>query len=297
MSNRGGQTGRHDQPRSGAAGTSPDPEPGFLEQAVGNAPPQVAAMAKSRKPNFVWSLGGGLHTSGNALVIILIEEGAGPFRLPRLYSSGIPRRTVFGESAATNMNHNEVRRLHTVDLLAIVIAVGCFIYATTSNPGVINRSITDPSLPLVLRLLGILATAVSIACFGSIFPIVLLILWLRPPRARLKELVRKPGFSACLVWTLSIVFLSLAKLSSLLVQLPERLNPVDFGDIARQPVKFCADYLRLHFQSLAYSLAAVWLIQRLGGSWEPESSWIDRSGRAFGFYVIAVMVFAAAIWS
>lgn len=206
------------------------------------------------------------------------------------YPAQNAQATASAYKIGASMDRIETRRFNIFDYITVIFAFTCFIYAIIETSDVATTKFPGHSSSLLFRVLGIAGTAVEIACCGSVFPIALLILWFRRPRVCLRILIRKPGFSACLIWSLSIAFFFIAKLSSLLIQAREKMNPVDFEDIAKTPVKFCVEYMEWHFISLAYSLAVVWLFQRLAGIWEPEASWIDRVGRLFGFYTIFVLI-------
>ncbi len=103
----------------------------------------------------------------------------------------------------------------------------------------------------------------------------LLAVSLRPPRARRRALLRRPGFVACVAGAAAMAANGLEVGAPALFQdaLPTGVwNPFDpFWKVRIGP-----------------SVIAAWLFLAGGGRWRSEAGWIDRAGRLLGlFWILA----------
>ena len=114
----------------------------------------------------------------------------------------------------------------------------------------------------------------GIAFFWSVALIFLRLLQPRPP---LKQLVRQPGFIACL----AAVFVFLANVSlqasQLISRIPNRSYYV-LNMFLLPTVTFVT----------APAVALAWIVLFISGEWEPEAGWVDRAGRAIGLLWIGM---------
>jgi hypothetical protein len=109
----------------------------------------------------------------------------------------------------------------------------------------------------------------------------LLLLRMLGPGPRLRRLAREPGAAACLTaMAVSIV--------SLLVLKAKVAFLVWMGGKFRD---FPPYYNAFLLGTLGYAIAAVWLVMLLGGTWEAEPDWIDRSGRVLGACAVLLLFF------
>jgi hypothetical protein len=112
-------------------------------------------------------------------------------------------------------------------------------------------------------------------CTAAALMVGLIAIRLRQPRPRFARLVRQPGFAA-----------SVALAGVLLVGTIEALVLIGFRDA--KLMGFAGGW---PFQQLweigaafrgGFAVGAVWILLLLTGRWRPESSWVDRTGRACG---------------
>lgn len=132
-----------------------------------------------------------------------------------------------------------------------------------------------------LRLSGLLELAIPCALAGTLGTLVLRLL---PPRPALRRLARQPGFVAC------ATFLTIAGLASLAVLATLGFRGRFSHPTNRDLIGYYSIATLLVAQLGGWSVAAGWFVLRLSDRYRPEASWVDRLGRAFGFYWIVAAI-------
>lgn len=138
----------------------------------------------------------------------------------------------------------------------------------------------SPSVVSV-RLSGLLELAIPSALAGTLGTLVLRLL---PPRPGLSRLARQPGFVA------SATFLTVAGLAALAVLATLGLRGRFSSPTYRELIGYSSIALLLMAQLGGWSVATGWFVLKLGGRSRPETSWVDRLGRAFGFFWIVTAI-------
>jgi hypothetical protein len=123
----------------------------------------------------------------------------------------------------------------------------------------------------------------SASYFAAAWSLALLALRLRRPRPRLRRLTRQPGMvagaAAAVVLSIRMVNIGIM-LGVYAAWVPE--TPVlavleNYGELPYIPAE------------VGCAVAAAWVVQGLSGRWHAEPSWLDRAGRALGFFWIAMI--------
>jgi hypothetical protein len=154
------------------------------------------------------------------------------------------------------MGAKTVRRITLADgsILIAAVAVGLAIGRIPQN---VNGSDDSPSL-IVMGLMSIY--------WASLMVMVALIpLRLMKPRPPWRRVRRQPGFIACAAVAFGVVHRALY-----------------FGVIRFWQPAFWANYNVLSLiasASIGWIIISAWFVLAVSGSWRPEPSWIDRSGR------------------
>ncbi len=105
----------------------------------------------------------------------------------------------------------------------------------------------------------------------------LLVVALRPPRAGLHRLSRRPGFVAC------VAAASALAVNALEVAVPPLLRTGPLIFIYRHP------YEPAWEARVGPAVIGAWLVLAIGRRWRSERGWIDRSGRLLGIFWIVRM--------
>lgn len=137
------------------------------------------------------------------------------------------------------------------------------------------------------------AAIVAATCpFVAVAAPTLLALRFRAPRPRRRILWSQPGASACLAVILVMLFQATWNIAFDLRMQSVRLR---FPLISYSPRVL--GWLVVVPTEEGLAVAATWLILAVGGRLRPERSWIDRAGRAVGFYFLASIPLAwLALW-
>ena len=101
---------------------------------------------------------------------------------------------------------------------------------------------------------------------------------LRRPRPVARRLFREPGLLACL----AVVAMEVS--SDVMSLAMQALRRFDLGSSDPFIRAFALDGVI----SWGRTVALVWAVMALTGVWRPQPSWIDRAGRAFGIFLIAL---------
>ena len=111
----------------------------------------------------------------------------------------------------------------------------------------------------------------------------------RRPGPRLRVLARRPGFVTVLIVAL-LAFRALAEQAGWLIP-HHRQFGIKLGMYGLIDACFAFPG-RLVFISdpTGFAVAATWFALRFASWWRPEAGWIDRAGRAQGWYWIAMFV-------
>jgi hypothetical protein len=168
-----------------------------------------------------------------------------------------------------------------LDAMILVGATGVtlWIYRRLVNREVIPTSLQiDDVLDAARRIQSLLPCAVA-------WTIAVLVLSLRHPRPRLRNLSKQPGFVACL--TASAV---------VLIGVPIGVISQCFIHVATGHSVSGIDWESAGLFSLggltgriSIAVAAAWAVQAVCGRWRPKPTWIDRLGRATGFLWITLL--------
>jgi hypothetical protein len=167
------------------------------------------------------------------------------------------------------------RRLTVLDAMVLVAAAGFALEGARWNQQGAYRPWSIPGMPWAFRF-GTVSSPFLVA--GAVG---LLVLRLRPPRPRLRRLVRQPGTSACLALLLAVVIHY-----GLNFALPMQLVALGLTRLKLTLIPF-SQYWGL-YQTIGDVTLIVWLTQATLGAWRPERFWIDRAGRLLGATVIAL---------
>jgi hypothetical protein len=175
-------------------------------------------------------------------------------------------------ASAANARHNSRPRLGQLMLVIAAVAIGIVgIRNCDAQMRAIQIDRRHPVNWIVLAstLLASLSTA-------------LLVAGLLPPRSRLSELCRRPGFAACWVTALVMVIDAVSMIA---------LNPDNFTNFEK--FIHCFDYGYFWFAAghIGFGVLISWTTLALAGCRRPEPNWIDRSGRALG--VVWIIAFVA----
>jgi hypothetical protein len=113
---------------------------------------------------------------------------------------------------------------------------------------------------------------------------------LLPPRSRLSELCRRPGFTACWVTTLVMAIDAVVMVA---------MNPDSLTSFDKFTLCFNFGYFWPTTGQIGFGVLIAWTTLALAGCWRPEPSWIDRTGRVLGIVWIVAFVadrFAWLLW-
>ncbi len=137
-----------------------------------------------------------------------------------------------------------------------------------------------------------------IADFESLTPLLIcltpaiLIIRLRKPRPRLRVLVRHPGFVA------SVFVVTLLSLDALRLFAAGPPNLIIFALLENKYFWSFMDELTIpSYNSLGPLLITAWLFMAIGGTFRPQTDWMDRFGCAIGFLLILAYLLDCVAWA
>jgi hypothetical protein len=118
--------------------------------------------------------------------------------------------------------------------------------------------------------------------------ILLLVLRMRPPRPRCRQIWRQPGMAACLAvlvgWFWTVFPLLLALNVAYVARSRRSITPDDWAQ------KYLADELFIY---VGLAVGATWLVQYASGRWRKPADWIDRMGVVVG----ALWIVIGLVWT
>jgi hypothetical protein len=154
----------------------------------------------------------------------------------------------------------------------------------------VRPSVAGWTLQLVL--LNTLSLVANLGAHAVVMAtIAVLTMRLRYPRPPFRRLACQPGFVACCAVALTLALSDLEYLGRVSIQGVD--NPFQRG-FSSELFNVVLDGFGYSFTRNGYAVSATWLMLALGSRWRPESSWIDRIGRAIGVFWIVMI---AAYWS
>ncbi|MGO9466671.1 MAG: hypothetical protein ACLQIB_51640 [Isosphaeraceae bacterium] len=135
--------------------------------------------------------------------------------------------------------------------------------------------------------------------FAMAWTLAILVLRLRRPRARWRRLIRQPGLVAGLAAVLVCAW-RLAGFATMyarvfgdpgLAVFNVRFTGGIGGFVAGMPgwLVFDLDHFVNTMAMIGVAVAASWVFLLVSRQWRPERSWIDRAGRALGWFWIAIL--------
>jgi hypothetical protein len=116
---------------------------------------------------------------------------------------------------------------------------------------------------------------------GTILAIALLGIRLYGPRPARPRLTRQPGLAACATVALMVALGEVEYLARVLMRGVD--NPFRSG-FSYETALVLMDGIRYSFAYNGHAVAAAWLTLAIGARWRPAPDWVDRCGRAVGFY-------------
>lgn len=180
------------------------------------------------------------------------------------------------------MAHMPPRRFNTADAMVLLLAVAIGLFLARRN---YSRDI--PSFPQSIALLPNFVSEWAAILFPGleIVTVAVALLALRPPRHSLKHLALRPGFVAC---GAAVIVLSMGAVANglhllvgaILSYWPGGWVPYQDRDLV---------YLSNHVGHISYAVAVGWALLAAGGRWRPDPGWLDRLGRGFGFFWVAMI--------
>jgi hypothetical protein len=157
----------------------------------------------------------------------------------------------------------QTRRFHLSDAMLLTAAVALGL-ATTQFMSGLPPYIDNPWL-----------YADVLACWVAIFVgLTLPFLRFRAPRVPWQQLVRQPGFVACLALNASLLFRLILYADMLAWPPPGSRSSGWWGFLG----------FLVYSNQNACSVVAAWVTLAACGLWRPEASWPDRLGRALGVF-------------
>ncbi|WP_165253397.1 hypothetical protein [Paludisphaera soli] len=187
------------------------------------------------------------------------------------------------------MKPDSRRKLTLLDVMLFVAAFAFAAWFLTHSPDTLGISILfDDAIDARRRVLEGWKTLQFLIARLSGVPATLCVLRLLEPRPSRRVLFRQPGFVACCVWTATLLAIGVMK------TLGQQMSRSFLRPDATSTLSFswASVVLSYHIDECGLSVAAAWLTLALGGRWRPEPSWIDRMGRALGYFSIAIVPLA-----
>ena len=127
---------------------------------------------------------------------------------------------------------------------------------------------------------------VSLVPLALSLSLALWLLALKHSRGRLRRAFRRPGMAAC---TITLAYTILSSIGYVVfLQFSRAWDRGVFNDPNSAML-----WIRIGMQPIFLvggAIASVWIVMWLGRTWRAERSWIDRAGRALGFYWIVLSV-------
>ena len=122
--------------------------------------------------------------------------------------------------------------------------------------------------------------------------LLIMIVFPRPSRPNLDDVLRRPGATACgaAAAAIAISLINAVPFLSAFVSRSFRNGAPPFGQIV---YTFDTQFLftvGFDFGAPGLAVAAVWSMQTLSGRWLPESNWLDQTGRAVGWVWIILKI-------
>jgi hypothetical protein len=146
---------------------------------------------------------------------------------------------------------------------------------------------------------GLWSCLVLASPFAMAWTLAILALRLRRPRPRWRRLVRQPGFIAGLMAAI-VLAIRLAGFATMYwrvhndpglavpaIRLGRPKGCIVAGNMGL--LAFDTDHFLGTLAMIGLAVASTWMLMLLGGRWRPERSWIDRAGRALGWFWIATL--------
>jgi hypothetical protein len=188
---------------------------------------------------------------------------------------------------------------------AIVLVAATAVGLTVAKPYYETMKLLDWEPPIadagpfsgyIRGLWGCLVLAAPFAMAGAL---AVFALRLRRPRDRWRRLVRQPGLVAGLMAAVVLAW-RFAGFATMCVRLIGATNlgilNVRYGALSGavggwppNNLLFETDHILDTMATIGVAVAASWLILLASGRWRAEPSWIDRAGRAFGWFWILTL--------
>jgi hypothetical protein len=146
---------------------------------------------------------------------------------------------------------------------------------------------------------GLWVCLVLASPFATVWTLAILGLRLRQPRPRWNRLVRQPGLVAGLMAAF-VLTARLAGFATMCVRVIGEPNLAVWNvqntggggcrmGWPRGYLLFDTDHFLNTLAMIGLSVASSWVLLLVSGRWRSERSWIDRSGRALGWFWIAIL--------
>ena len=146
---------------------------------------------------------------------------------------------------------------------------------------------------------GLWVCLVLASPFTTVWTLAILGLRLRQPRPRWNRLVRQPGLVAGLMAAF-VLTARLAGFATMCVRVIGEPNLAVWNvqntggggcrmGWPRGYLLFDTDHFLNTLAMIGLSVASSWVVLLVSGRWRSERSWIDRSGRALGWFWIAIL--------
>jgi hypothetical protein len=163
-----------------------------------------------------------------------------------------------------------VRRFTLADVMILVAsaAVGLVLWRFMNESGGFSTGLGSPWL---------LWLGLELTPFLLVTAIGLLVVRVRPPRPPTWRILRQPGTVACLV-----------VLANTIVSPSLTLAREFVAAFLGRPALLGAIRIATAALYSGHSVAIAWAVLALARAWRPEPSWIDRAGRCFGVFLIAL---------
>jgi hypothetical protein len=183
--------------------------------------------------------------------------------------TGAATSTEQGPVLETSRVAAETRRFHLSDAMLPTVAVALGLATTRVMSGV----------PPTINNRWLYAQV--LACWVAIFVgLTLPFLRFRAPCMPWQQLVRQPGFVACLALNASLLFRMILNADMLAWPPPGSRSGGWWGFLG----------LLVYPNQNACSVVAAWVTLAACGLWKPEASWPDRLGRALGVFWLCAAI-------
>jgi hypothetical protein len=183
------------------------------------------------------------------------------------------------------MTQQDRRPLQIPDMLILIAASGVAIalmkrhwdvYLPAEIPGFGMSGL--PAVLLARARVGIVHFGPYVATAAAV---AFLAIRLRGPKPSWPRLTQQPGLVACAAMALMVALGEVEYLARVLMRGVD--NPFRSG-FSYETVLVLMDGIRYSFAYNGHAVAAAWLTLAIGARWRPAPDWVDRCGRAVGFY-------------